>query len=152
MAWRSSLGALFRGNFREAVDYAFVPQSEVDRSADLDNRLQRLVADDLAAGTVTDAEANASFARLQENAFPYIFQQPGTSPSLGLLEGVQEGAENISSGVRRVTGDVFGFTLKTIPWQIWVVLLIVGFVYILPFIWPLIAPAIGASVKSAVKS
>lgn len=127
----SATKALFRGEPGQAADYIFVDEETIAASNEADRKLDELNRKKREEGSITEQEYRERLARLTNNAFPdfvtdtgetgRLFEQPGTNPSLGFAEGLEEGATNIRKTVSNAINESVGFTLKLIPWQVWVV-------------------------------
>ena len=127
----SATKALLSGRPGDAADYVFVDEDTIKVSNETDRKLDELNRRTWEAGNLTEQDYRERLARLTNNAFPdfvtdtgergTLFDQPGTNPSLGFSEGIQEGASNIRKSVSNAINQSVGFTFKLIPWQVWVV-------------------------------
>jgi hypothetical protein len=125
--------ALFSGRGSDAANYLFVDSETVDASNEADRKLDQLNRDKLDQGAITKDDYRERLARLTNNAFPdfigdngergKIFEQPGTNPVGGFVEGLKEGADNIRNTASAAINGSVGLTFKLIPWQIWALIL-----------------------------
>ena len=111
-----------RGNFREGLNYLFVSQETVDSGRRADSALEALVKRRAIENKITQDQANATIARIQENAFVPggIFSQEGTDIVGGFQEGFEEGAANVQSAIKGAIAAPLNFTFGAIPWQVWI--------------------------------
>jgi hypothetical protein len=123
MALAESIKSLWRGNFKDAANYLFVSQDEVDRGRMLDDKLSAINKADYERGLYSQDQYLKTIANLQANAFQPggIFEQEGTAPAAGFVEGLKEGAVNMQQGVKNAVGGSINFGLGVIPWQVWVI-------------------------------
>lgn len=133
MALLSSWNSLLDGKFSDAFAYLFVPQSVVTESNFADRRLAEEIAADRAAGVVSEDEANVTLNRIQQNAFPFIFQQEGTNVTNGFTQGLQEGADNIGKFTEKTIGTATSLSFRLIPWQVWAIAIVVGLIWLAPY-------------------
>lgn len=127
-----STKALFSGRPGDAADLLFVDGETVDASNEADRKLDQLNRSQWEAGKITEQDYRERLARLTNNAFPdfvtdtgergRLFEQPGTNPSAGFMEGLGDGARNIRTTVSDAINGTVGFTFKLVPWQLWAVL------------------------------
>jgi hypothetical protein len=135
MGFWTAMKHIGRGEFRYGFDAAFIPEEEIERSEDLDRRLNELNMQDRDEGQMTDAEFRDRQARISANAFPSydssgrIFDQ-GTDPWSGFKEGLGDGVTNIKQAVTATTSTVFG----AVPWQLWAVLGVYIFIMAAPYL------------------
>jgi len=145
--------ALFSGRPGDAADLVFVDSETVEASNAADRGLDELNKKQRDAGSISETEYRARLARITNNAMPdfigsdgergKLFEQPGTNPSAGFWEGLNDGAKNIRTFAQDSISGTLGFTAKLIPWQVWVVLgLYLAFIT-MPF-W---APTFAAKLK-----
>jgi hypothetical protein len=128
MALLPALRFASSGNFSEAFGSLFVSQEEFDRGAAADSALERLNNQAYEQGRISSEEnlrrlQNINANRLDTGA---IFQQEGTNVAAGFVAGWKEGADRIQSGIKNTVGGVLNWGLGSIPWQVWVGLLIYG--------------------------
>jgi hypothetical protein len=116
MALWDSIKAVASGEFGKAADYAFLDSGEVTRGKDLDSKLMAEAQADYARGLVSDEQAAASFARLQESAFDN--QVAKSSPAAGFVEGWKDGYNNVKGAIQKITSGALGGVWGLIPWQI----------------------------------
>jgi hypothetical protein len=127
----SATKALFSGEPGQAADYIFVDEETIKASTDTDRKLDELNKKKRDAGNITEQDYRERLARLTNNAFPdfvtdtgetgQLFEQPGTNPSLGFYEGAKQGADNIRKAASGAISGSVGFTMRLVPWQVWVI-------------------------------
>jgi hypothetical protein len=126
MAFFPAVKSLFSGNFKQAVDYAFVPQETIDASNNADRQNEAINQRLYDKGALSYEDWRTTQAHLSNYAFPdiEIGGQQGKifdniSPAKGFEEGLQEGADNIRGAVGAAIDNTVGLTWRIVPWQIW---------------------------------
>jgi len=54
-------------------------------------------------------------------------------------EGIQEGAANIRRGIGATINSIVGTAFRIVPWQLWVIGLVVALIYLWPILRPLLS-------------
>lgn len=128
MAIRSSWNLLTDGDLTGAFGALFVPQEEVDRSAVLAERDLALNRRLVEVGRISQDEELRRMQNIAANRADTgaIFHLDGTNPLDGFKEGWAEGANRIQTGIRSTVGGVLNWGFGSIPWQVWVLVLLWG--------------------------
>jgi hypothetical protein len=137
MGIASAWSSVIHGNFSDGFGYLFVPESEVTRSNELDNRLAQEVADDAARGVTTQEQADLTYSRIAAGSIGAQMRNPETSPTQGFIDGLYEGAGNIRKFGENTIGTVFGLGARIIPWQVWLALGLALIIWLWPFVGPI---------------
>jgi hypothetical protein len=96
---------------------------EDDRAADLDRREYELMQERLRRGVITTETYNNWLARKASNTEPSARQQVADA----FVEGAKEGADRMQRGVRETLSAPINWAFGAIPWQLWLVGLVVLF-------------------------
>jgi hypothetical protein len=95
----------------------FLPQSEIDRGAALDDKLRALNQSKVDNGSWTTGQRDAADANLIEQSATTYEQQINTSFDQGLAQGYS----NVTGGIKATLAAPFQFTFASLPWQLWLV-------------------------------
>lgn len=141
MAIRAMFNSLFKGDISDAANYAFMSQSDIDNATEFQSKADARIAAQYEAGLI-DVSKRDDLLRLAAGttAFPE-FDDSNLSPVGGFTEGIGDGADNIRKFVGGAMNTTAGTFLRLIPWQIWLILLIVAAFYTLP-IWSRFIPKV----------
>lgn len=132
-AWSSILDSLSHARFKDAANYLFLDQSDVDTSNQADSQLERITRDRFGEGKITKDDFDLTTARVQQNAFPFVFSNKDLSPLDGFEEGALDGLRSGQEFARRQLSSGADFIFGSIPWQIYLIAGIVGAFYAFTF-------------------
>lgn len=121
-----------QGNFSDALSGVFISDADIARGREVDQQLGQLNADNYAKGIITEEAYQTTADRLNEWSTDAMLTREETSPAGGFKEGVRQGAAGMQSLVSNALDTVGGGVLKTIPWQIWALLLLAALIYLWP--------------------
>lgn len=88
---------------------------EIARGKKLDAELKRFNAQKVQAGTMTQEEADARDARLESETAAVWDAQINNDWNQGL----DQGYENVTGGIKKTLAAPFNFAFASIPWQLW---------------------------------
>lgn len=128
-AWSSIWDSVKSGNIRQAGNYVFLSQEDVDTSNAADSRLEEIVRNRLGDGKITDVQAMQTYKNIQQNALPEVFDNPELSPLTAFQDGALEGLANDMTLARKGLSTAGDFVFGSIPWQLYVVIAVVILIY-----------------------
>lgn len=121
-----------QGNFSNALSGIFISDVDVQRGREVDQQLAQLNADNYAKGIITEEAYQTTAQRLDEWSTDAMLTREDTSPGGGFKEGVRQGAAGMQSLISDTLNTVGGGVLKTIPWQLWLLLAVAVAIYLWP--------------------
>lgn len=134
MGLGTSIGKLFQGDVKGAVDWLFLDEENVAMGERADQGNLRITQQLAAEGLITEAEAIQSTARLESQSIDNLLQNPDFSPYTAFKESIAESTSSVISGTKKGLGTVFGLPFRILPWQFWVMVAAAVAVYTFP-IW-----------------
>lgn len=121
--------SLFNGDFQESFNYLFVPAGEVAKAQETTDALTKITQQEEVKGIITPEEGQRRInAIAMSSDYKALFAIPEYSPVAGFTDSLQKSQADIKSALGGGVNAIFG----TIPWQIYALLGVAIFIYLLP--------------------
>lgn len=133
--WSAAKEAV-KGNFNDAANMLWMDEEAITTQKEVNNAQQAIVSRQLQEGTVTEDEANAYFAEIQGNAYPFLWGDTGPNDVFisSVKENVVELPNNVAKAINAGIAGTSKFIAKAIPWYVWLILIIALLIYLAPFL------------------
>jgi len=127
------------GNFRDAGNYLFTDEDDIETHESVKNAQEARIAQQYQTGLIDEQEAGELMNLSAQTAFPYLWRnEEGGDP-------VKVFADTVKVNTGKVWDSALGATTKLVPWWIWALLIVGAIIYF----WPLVRTAI--SFRSSLK-
>lgn len=130
-----ALKQLSQGNFENAFNGAFVSDDLLAAQDQAGDTLTKKIQSQAAAGLIDSTQAQAMYSQLSPNTSSTDYwTQSGDSPLTVFNNTLSEEASNIGQFGSKAINRIAGLGFRIIPWQVYVLLLILAMVWLYP-IW-----------------
>ena len=142
-----SLRELWRGNFENAFNGAFISDDLLAAQDQAGDNLSKIVARQQAEGLVSSQEASDMYSLLSPNTSSDAYwQTQGDTPWQEFGQGIEDSARGIGQFGSDAINKTLGVGFKIIPWQVYVFGLVLLMIWLYP-LWRPFASALVAGRK-----
>lgn len=128
---------MWKGNFDSAFNGLFVPDENLAAIDQASSSLDRTIQRQQAEGLIDNEQANALYAQMSPNTNSDAFwESSGPSPFDEFQTSLEESASGIARFGSGAINKTLGLGFRVIPWQVW----ILGLVLIMLWSYPIWKP------------
>lgn len=125
-----------KGNFNDALNYAFMDEDAITTQKEVNNAQQQIASRQYQDGVIDENQKDALLNDIQRNAYPFLWENngPGDVFTSELKSNVVNLPQNFAKTINAGIAGTSKFIARSLPWYIWAIIIVALLIYLAPFL------------------